>query len=66
MKISTAIARLEAVQRLFGDIDIIGGYLTGKSPLRHIWVIDADGVEIWPRESCHRPASPVIGGVFLD
>ena len=66
MKISTAIARLEAVQRLYGDIEIIGGYLTDKSPLRNITVINTDGVELWPKETGAYAGSSPVDGVFLD
>ncbi|CTQ47688.1 MULTISPECIES: hypothetical protein [Roseibium] len=66
MKISTAIARLEAVQRLYGDIEIIGGYLTDNSPLRNITVINTDGVELWPKETGAYAGSSPVDGVFLD
>ncbi|CTQ47562.1 hypothetical protein [Roseibium aggregatum] len=66
MKISTAIARLEAVQRLYGDIEIIGGYLTDNSPLRNITVINTDRVELWPKDTSAYAGPAEVDGVFLD
>lgn len=69
MKISQAIAQLEAIRKKYGDIAITGGAMSDDMPLNSICVTDVDGVQIWPsdhRRAESRHAGPAIDGVFLQ
>jgi hypothetical protein len=64
MKISAAIARLQAIKKKFGDISITGGMMSDDVAPRSIIVTDTDGMEIWPRESGKMLAP--VDGVFIE
>ncbi|GAB2209161.1 hypothetical protein ROS1_59810 [Roseibium sp. ROS1] len=66
MKISRAVQILLKIHEEFGDIDIVGGYLTDNSPLRNITVINTDGVELWPKDTSAYAGPAEVDGVFLD
>jgi len=66
MKISDAIATLQAIQHRFGDIEITGGTLTDDAPPRTITVTDTAGVQVWPMGPNSIRSSHPVDGVFLD
>lgn len=63
MKISETIQRLEKIKAEFGDISIIGGYMSDDTILTSILVVNEDGMEVFPKKEGN-PNSP-IDGVFL-
>lgn len=65
MKLSKAIATLEAIKGKFGDIEITGGYLSDDTPLREISVTDSEGMEVWPNDPNGVAGQNQIDGVFL-
>jgi hypothetical protein len=66
MKISAAIATLEAIKAKFGDISITGGYMSDDTPLRSICVTDKEGMEVWPDDPNGVAGQNEIDGVFLQ
>ena len=64
MKISAAIATLQAIQAKFGDLTITGGYMAEDRPLKRIVVTDAPGMEVWPQNNSS--GKHPLDGVFLE
>ena len=48
MKVSEAISKLSAIMSQFGDIEIVGGYLSDCRPPAEIMVVDDNGCEVYP------------------
>lgn len=66
MQIAEAIRQLQEIQKKYGNIPIVGGYLTDDRALSKICVINEEGVEVFPR-SHERPGEQrKIDGVFLS
>lgn len=65
MKISETIRRLNEIKKKFGDLTIIGGYLTDDSGLSIVCVVDTEGCEIFPNDPNGIKGVHDIEGVFL-
>ena len=66
MRISQAIAQLEAIREKFGDIAITGGSMSDDRPLGSISVTDRNGMKIWPHAARVTTDAGEIDGVFLE
>lgn len=62
MNITETINRLTEIKERFGNLKIVGGYLTDDSGLDDILVVDSDGHEIYPENHGNKS---YIEGVFL-
>lgn len=63
MKISEAMKQLTAIKEKYGDLEIVGGYITDDTPLREIITVDRDGMSI---SNFDNNASKLPIGVFLS
>lgn len=50
MKTSDALHRLQNILDKYGDLDIVGGFLSDETPPRDIIVVNKEGMEIYPND----------------
>lgn len=66
MKLDELIKTCKVIQQKFGNLKIVGGYLTDDSGLDDIIVVNNDGCEIYPENlNGDKIVASDIEGVFL-
>lgn len=66
MKISAVIKALNEIKAEFGDLPIVGGYLSDDSPPRKFIVVESDGMEIFPHNPNGLDLKKVkVAGIFI-
>lgn len=66
MRISETIRQLEVIKAKFGDLTVVGGYLSDDSGMTSVSVVNVEGMEIFPNDPNCAAGKHEIDGVFLE